>query len=175
MILPPALRKFALLVHIVCSVGWVGADAGFLALAITGLTSQDVQLIRASYLAMGVIAWWAIVPLSFAALLSGLVQALGTKWGLFRYYWVLVKLLIAIVASVVMLIHTQPIALLASAAAAAPLSSADLRGARLQIAVASGAGLLVLLVETALAVYKPRGMTRYGWRKQYEQRQMAKP
>jgi hypothetical protein len=30
--------------------------------------------------------------------------------------------------------------------------------------------LLLLLVATALAVFKPRGMTRYGWRKQYEQR-----
>jgi hypothetical protein len=173
MIMPPALRKLALLVHIVCSVGWMGADGGFLALAIVGLTSQDAQLVRAAYLAMRVLAWWAIVPLCLAALISGLVQEFGTKWGLFRYYWVLVKFLIAIGASAVLLIHTQPIELLANSAAAATLSSADLRGARLQIAVASGAGLLVLLVEMALAVYKPRGMTRYGWRKQREQRHMA--
>ena len=29
-------------------------------------------------------------------------------------------------------------------------------------------GLVVLIVLTALSVYKPRGMTRYGWRKQQE-------
>ena len=28
----------------------------------------------------------------------------------------------------------------------------------------------VLLVAVTLSVYKPRGMTRYGWRKQQEQR-----
>jgi hypothetical protein len=33
-----------------------------------------------------------------------------------------------------------------------------------------GLGLVVLLVITGLNVYKPRGLTRYGWRKQQEQR-----
>jgi hypothetical protein len=35
--------------------------------------------------------------------------------------------------------------------------------------------LLVLLVATTLAVYKPRGMTPYGWRKQHEQRKVSQP
>lgn len=37
----------------------------------------------------------------------------------------------------------------------------------------AGVGLLVLLVITGLNVYKPRGMTRYGWRKQHEQRTLS--
>jgi hypothetical protein len=35
--------------------------------------------------------------------------------------------------------------------------------------------LRVLLVATTLAVYKPRGMTRYGWRKQHEHRKVSQP
>jgi hypothetical protein len=31
----------------------------------------------------------------------------------------------------------------------------------------------VLLVITALNVYKPPGMTRYGWRKQHEERTVS--
>ena len=170
MTMTPRLRKFALTAHIFSSVGWIGADAGFLALAVTGLTSQDAHMVQAVYLAMGLTARFVIVPLSFAALLTGLVQSLGTKWGLFRHYWVLVKFLIAIFATIVLLIHTQPISLLSGAAAERTLSSADLRGPRMQLVVAAGAGLLVLLVATTLAVYKPRGMTPYGWRKQHEQR-----
>ena len=165
----PRLRKFALTAHITSSIGWIGADAGFLALAIAGLTSQDAQMVRAAYLAMGLTAWFVIIPLSLASLLTGLVQSLGTKWGLFRHYWVLVKFLIAIFASIVLLIHTQPIGLLPNAAAETTLSSADLHEPRIQLVVAAGAGLLVLLVNTTLAVYKPRGMTPYGWRKQNEQ------
>jgi hypothetical protein len=170
MTLTPRLRKLALIAHITCSVGWLGADAGFLALAVAGLTSQDAQLVRGAYLAMGLTAWFVIVPLSFAALLTGLIQSLGTKWGLFRHYWVLVKFLIAIFAIIVLLIHTQPIRLLAGAAAETTLSSADLREPRIQLVVAAGAGLLVLIVETTLGVYKPRGLTPYGWRKQHAER-----
>jgi membrane protein implicated in regulation of membrane protease activity len=42
--------------------------------------------------------------------------------------------------------------------------------ARLPLVADAGAALLVLLVATVLAVYKPRGMTRYGRRKQQEER-----
>lgn len=173
MTMTPRLRKFALLMHITFSIGWIGADAGFLALAVAGLTSQNAQMVRAAYLAMGLIAWFVIVPLSFASLLTGLVQSLGTKWGLFRHYWVLVKFLIAIFATIVLLIHTQPIGLLANAAAKTTLSSADLREPRIQLVVAAGAGLLLLLVNTTLGVYKPRGVTPYGWRKRHQQRTVS--
>ncbi len=166
----PRLRKLALTAHITASVGWIGADAAFLALAIAGLTSQNVQTVRGAYLAMQLIAWFVIVPLSFAALMTGLVQALGTSWGLFRHYWILTKFFIAIFATVVLLIHTQPIALVASAAEKTTLAAADLHGARVQLVVAAATGIFVLLVALTLAVYKPRGLTRYGWRKQQELR-----
>ena len=38
----------AITAHITSSVGWLGAVAAFLALAVAGLTSQDVQLVRAA-------------------------------------------------------------------------------------------------------------------------------
>ncbi len=68
-----------------------------------------------------------------------------------------------------MLVHMKPISYLAGVAAEMTLSSSDLR-VQIQLVVAAGAALLVLLVATTLAVYKPRGLTRYGWRKQHEQR-----
>jgi hypothetical protein len=164
----PRLRKFALTVHVTSSVGWLGAVAGFLALAIAGLTSQDAQMVRAAYLAMDLTTWVVIVPLAFASLLTGLVQSLGTTWGLFRHYWVLVKLLISVLASIVLLLQTGSISHLAGAAAETTLSSADLREARISLVLHSGVGLLVLLVPMTLSVYKPRGRTRYGWRKHHE-------
>ncbi|MDQ3220976.1 MAG: hypothetical protein M3Q26_09590, partial [Acidobacteriota bacterium] len=54
-IMTPRLSKFALTAHITSSVGWLGAVVGFLALAIAGLTSDDAQTVRASYLAMELI------------------------------------------------------------------------------------------------------------------------
>ena len=83
------------------------------------------------------------------------------------------QFLIALAATTILVIHTQPISLLASAAADAALSGAHLREARVELVVAAAAGLLVLLGNTALGVFKPRGLTPYGWRKQRQQRSRA--
>jgi hypothetical protein len=169
MTMTPRLRQFALTAHVTLSVGWFGAVASFLVLAVAGLTSRDAQIVRAAYLAMELTGWSIIVPLSFASLLTGLVQSLGTSWGLFRHYWVLVKLLIAVLATIVLLLHMQPTSYLAGMPAETILSSADLGKLQIQLVADAGAALLVLLVATTLAVYKPQGMTRYGARKLHEQ------
>jgi hypothetical protein len=164
----PNLRKFVLTAHITFSVGWIGAVAAFLALAIAGLTSQNTQMVRAAYPAMELTARFVIVPLAFASLLSGLIQSLGTSWGLFRHYWVLVKLLLTIFATIVLLKKMPLIGYAARRAAETPLSSADLRAAGIPLVVHAAGGILVLLVVTILSVYKPWGLTRYGRRKQQE-------
>ena len=166
MTLSPRLRKLALTAHVVSSVGWLGAVVAFLALAVAGLTSQDAQMVRAAYLSMELTTWFIIVPLSLASILTGLVSSLGTTWGLFRHYWVLAKLLLTIVSTIILLLHTKPIGYIAGVAAETSLSSTDLGKLRLQLVADAGAALLVLLVNATLGVYKPRGMTRYGRRKQ---------
>jgi hypothetical protein len=90
----------------------------------------------------------------------------GTRWGLFRHYWVLFKFVLTILAVGVLLMNMSTITLLSDAAARMTFSGADLRGARTDITIGPGGGLLVLLVNTVLAVYKPRGMSHYGQRKQ---------
>jgi hypothetical protein len=165
MIMTPGLRKFALTAHITSSVGWLGAVTAFLALAVAGLTSHDAQLVRAAYLAMELAGWFVIVPFGIATLVTGLVQALGTPWGLFRHYWVVFKLLITIVSTALLLVHMQPTTRLAERAAATALSGSDLRSVRIQLVGDAGAALLALLVATALSVYKPLGMTPYGQRR----------
>ena len=169
MTMTPRLRKFALTAHVTSSVGWLGAVAAFLALAIAGLTSRDAQIVRSAYLSMELTGWFVIVPFSLASLVTGLVQSLGTTWGLFRHYWILAKLLISIFATILLLVHMQPVSHVASVAADTTLSSGDLRGLRIQLLADAGAALVVLLVATTLSVYKPQGRTPYG-RKQDEQR-----
>ena len=175
MTLGPGLRKLVLTAHVACSVGWLGAVAGFLALAVAGLTSQDRRTVAAVYPAMELLTLYVIVPLSLASLLTGLIQSLGTAWGLFRHYWVLVKLLLVCVATVVLLFQLGPIGYLADAAQGAASPIEDLRELRLSMALHAAGGLLVLLMTTILSVYKPRGLTRYGQRKQHEQRKLLVP
>jgi len=174
MTMTPPLRKLTLTAHVTTSVGWVGALAVFLAHALASLITQDEQMVRATSLAMGLTAWFVILPLSLASLVTGLVQALGTAWGLFRHYWILFKLLLTAVATIVLLLKLGPISYLADVAAEISFSSADLIGLRTSLMVHAAGGLLVLLAAAALAVYKPSGMTPYGARKQHEQRALLK-
>ncbi|MBA3425846.1 MAG: DUF2269 family protein [Rubrobacter sp.] len=170
----PRLRKFALAAHITLAVGWIGAVAGYIGLDIAAATSKDAQTLRAAYLAMELIAWYVIVPLALASLLTGLVMSLGTKWGLFRHYWVLISLLLTTIATVVLLVETQTISYFADIATDPTTSGEDLRGLGSTL-VHSVGGEVVLLVILVLNVYKPRGMTRYGWRKQHERRKVTQP
>src|SRR5437899_34960 len=164
MLMSAPVRKFALTTHITSSVGWFGAVAAFLSLAIAGQTSQNAQTVRAAYLSLELTTWAVIVPLSVASLLTGIVQSLGTTWGLFRHQWIVAKLGLTVLATIILLVHTQPIDRVAAVAAERTLSSADLRQLRIQLVADAGAAVFALLVATTLSVYKPWGLTSYGLR-----------
>jgi len=170
MTMTPPLRKLVLTVHLTCSVGWIGAVIAYLALVIAAMTSQEARMLQAVWIAMEVIGWYVIVPLALAALLTGLVMALGTPWGLFRHYWVLISLVLTIFATVVLLVHMQTVSDVAGRAAATP--GAAVGGLPGEF-VHAGVGMLVLLVIQVLNMYKPRGTTPYGWRKQQERRTVS--
>src|SRR5438105_6395042 len=116
MTMTPSLRKFALIVHLIFSVGWIGAVFAYMALGISSMTSLDVQTVRAAWIAMELTGWFVIVPLALAALLTGLVMSVGTPWGLFRHYWVLISLVLTIFCTVVLLLHMPTVSALANMA-----------------------------------------------------------
>jgi len=160
----PAARKFLLTTHVAFSVGWIGALAGFLVLSVMGLISEDALTVRSAYIAMDLINRFVIVPAALLSVLTGIVQALSTPWGLFRHYWVLFKFLIIITATSMLLVKTGPINNMARAAAETALTSADMRGLRLSILGHAIGGLTVLLWVMALGMYKLKAMTPYGVR-----------
>jgi hypothetical protein len=156
----PALRRLTLTTHIATSAGWSGAVLVFLALAVIGLTSEDERIVRGAYLTMAPAAWFVLVPLAHASLLSGIALALGTAWGLLRHYWVAVKLLLTVFATVILLIYMETFRQMAAVAADPIVNLADVRNA--SPVVHSVLALVVLLTTTVLSVYKPWGLTPYG-------------
>jgi hypothetical protein len=164
----PALRRFTFTTHITSSLGWVGAVLAFLALAVIGLTSDDELTVRGAYLVMAPAAWFVLVPLAHASLLSGIALSLGTAWGLFRHYWVVLKLLITVFATVILLIYMGTFRQMAGVAADPVVDLAVVRNA--SPIVHAILALILLLAATVLGIYKPLGMTAYGKRKQDEQR-----
>jgi hypothetical protein len=164
--LPPAARRLALTAHVMSSVGWLGAVGVFLALAVIGWTSADPRTVRGAYLLMEPAAWWVLVPLAFASLLTGVIQSLGTRWGLFRHYWVLAKLLITVLATIVLLVYMRIFRLMAAVAADPDASLEIVRNP--SPVLHAGLALLGLAAATALGIYKPVGLTPYGRRQQRE-------
>src|SRR5262245_32416285 len=99
-------------------------------------------------------------------------MSLGTKWGLFRRYWVMAKLLLTIVSIIILFGVTKTLSHIVALAADTTISIDELRKLSQSPVLHSGGALLVLLVNTMLSVYKPWGRTRYGLRKQREQREV---
>lgn len=160
MIMPSRIRKVALTAHITSTLSWLGAIAGFLALAIAGLRSNHVQLVRSSYLSMELIGWYVLVPLCVASLATGLVMSLGTTWGLFRHYWVVIKFVITVVSAVILFMYTQTLEQMGDLARNSTLSVEALRNG--SPVLHASAAIVALLLNAVLSVYKPRGMTAYG-------------
>ena len=169
----PRVRKLLLTVHVVTSVGWLGAVVAYVALAVVGLTSQDPQVAQASYLSMWVGARFVVVPFSIATMLSGMVEAITTRWGLFRHWWVVAKLALTTVAALILWQHVPAVLRMATLARDSALAAGDLRALQLQLVLHAVGGLLVLLTATALSVYKPRGMTPLARRHEGERRDAA--
>src|SRR5262249_39099689 len=131
-----------------------------------GLSTADSEIVRAAYVGMHLTTWYVIVPLCLASFATGLIEGLGTPWGLFRHYWVVTKLLLTVLATIILFVHTRPIDHVASVAMQTALAGTDLRQLRVQLIGDASAALFVLFVTTTLSVYKPWGMTPYGIRAQ---------
>ncbi len=165
----PGLRKFMITAHITFSVGWIGAVAAFLVLSIAGVTSRNPDIVRSAYISMELISRFAIIPMCFGALATGILEALGTPWGLFRYYWVATKLALTLVATFLLLMHEHAIARAAkwvSDTAGTHLLAADFSPLKTELVQKSALAILLLLGITVLGIYKPWGLTAYGLRKQ---------
>jgi hypothetical protein len=162
------VRRLLLIAHVTSSVGWIGAVCVFLALAGIGLTSQSPNTVRGAYLVMARAAWLVLVPFAFASLLSGVVVSLTTPWGLFRHYWVVFKLLITAFATVVLMIYMETFRHMAEAAGDPTTRLEAIRNP--SPLVHAVLALLILIVATVLAIYKPPAVTPYGRRKQNEER-----
>lgn len=159
-LMTPRIRKTALTAHVGTSVGWLGAVAAFFALALVGLHDTAPGTARGTYTAMQAIGWYVIVPLSLASLGTGVIQALGTPWGLLRHYWVTIKLVITMLATALLLLHLQVVDQTANATA----GGSDLHAMQVQLVIDAAAALAALLVTVSLSVFKPRGLTRRGRR-----------
>src|SRR5690606_32084843 len=150
-LLSPFSKRLVLTIHIMVSVSLLGDSAGYLAVAIRGAVTDDPLLAHASYQMLQMFAFVFGIPLSFAALLTGLLLGLGTGWGVFRYPWVTTKLILIISVIAVG-------ALVLDSGMSAMLTGSG--GAEGQLIAGAAYDVIALVVATVLAVFKPGGRWR---------------
>lgn len=139
----------------------MGAAVGYLAIGIAAETSSSAATVRSSWIAMDLIGWLVIVPMAVGAFISGVALAAGTRWGLFRHYWVIFSLGLTAFATVVLLLHMPGVSLTADVARnATDAHVLSLGGDVPHPAI----GLVVLVLVLILNVFRPAGVTRYGRR-----------
>jgi hypothetical protein len=153
-------RRALLIVHVIVSVGWLGLSLGMLALGITGATAGSAEGAAAAYRSMNVLGDWLLIPISLLSLVSGVVLALRTPWGLARYHWVYVKFWLTLGATA-----ATAFALRARIdAAMADVSAGRDIGATTDLILAPSVSLTIYVFATAVSVAKPWGMTARGRR-----------
>jgi hypothetical protein len=154
------VRRINLVLHVAVSVGWLGMDAVLLVLGATAALTGDPELTRACYLAMDAAGGLMLVPIALLTLLTGLVAGMGTKWGLVRYWWVLVKLVLTLAAATASIFLLR--ANLASAAAETGMPLPDLGRYELDLVIAPTVALVLYTTMVVLSVLKPWGRTGWG-------------
>jgi hypothetical protein len=155
-------RKWLLLLHIVVSVGWLGLNVGNLTLALTGLATDDPGTQHVAIGAMYLIGGTLLIPVSLLSYVSGILLGYYSKWGVFRYRWVLVKFVLTSIAVVLV-----PLSLLPGLRELSVLM-ADTPADRLADLGASGTSMLaaacvstsMYVTNAVLSVLKPWGRTR---------------
>ena len=162
----PVVRKLVLAVHLSVSVGWIGAAAAYLAIGVVAGSSESPETVRGAWIAMELIGWYVIVPLAATALATGVVMAAGTRWGLFRHYWVIFSLALTTFAAVVLVLHMPTVSSTADEARTADAPELHALGGDVGH---PAIGLAVLIAILVLNVYKPRGVTAYGRRRHADQ------
>lgn len=158
--LPVPLRKAVLALHLASAVGWLGIDVVLGILVLNAVLSHDRESAAVSYQAIEIFAAWALLPAGLTCLATGLVLGLSSRYGVLRYRWVAVKLLINIVLTALVPVALRPAA--ASAAEygrqlAAGHVSAGQPTAIFYPPIVSPIALIIAIV---LAVYKPWGPLR---------------
>jgi hypothetical protein len=142
------MRQTVLTAHIVVSVGLLGDSAGFLAVAIRASGTADTAAVLEQMRVLGMFGMVFGIPLSVAAIVTGVILGLGSKWGVFRYPWVTTKLLLNLSVMAVGGLVIGP-------ALAQMLNGGPDRTT--QLIAAASYDVVALTTATVLSVFKPGG------------------
>jgi hypothetical protein len=154
------VRKTVLVLHLLSSAAWIGIDVIVAILVLTGWLNEDPAARALAYQALGTFVAWPMLLAALACLITGVVLGLGTPWGLIRYWWVAVKLVLNVAMCVLVAFVLTPaldaVRQFGEALTANPGATGDVSSLFFPPAVS----LTLLTFATLLSVFKPWGRLR---------------
>jgi hypothetical protein len=155
-----ALRRSVLVAHIVSAGVWIGVDVIVGVLVFVGWFSGDPTVQGLAYQALGTFVVAPMLISGLICLTTGLLLGLGTRFGLLRYWWVVVKLVMNVVLCVLIVFALSPgmaeVVEHGRILAAGGQSPIDVS----QLFFPPAVSLTTLTMATILAVFKPWGRIR---------------
>jgi hypothetical protein len=164
--LSPPARKPVMVLHVIAGISWMGVDIALLSLLITARTTNDPAMVVSGFNAIGIIVPVAVPPLSLLILFTGVLQGLGTPWGLVRYWWVVVKLILSLIMTVLVFVSLLPgvraMAVLSDTTISADALRASLGSLPTGLMFPPIVSFLMLGTAAILSIFKPWGRTPWS-------------
>jgi hypothetical protein len=150
-------RKTVLILHILAAGVWIGVDVIVAVLVVTGRYAGSVTTRSLAYQALATFVVWPMLLSALVSLATGLLLGLGTKWGLVRYWWVAVKLVLNLVLCTLIVLVLQPGMPDVGAYGRDLLTGIPDSDRVAQLFYPPAVSLTTLTLASALAVFKPWG------------------
>jgi hypothetical protein len=87
-------RQLLLVLHYVTSVGWLGVGFCQLTLNLITLSPSESLLRHHAHEIAHILDRWLLTPLALGAAVTGILLSWRSRWGLLRYWWIVVKLVL---------------------------------------------------------------------------------
>jgi hypothetical protein len=154
---PRAARLALLVAHVVATAAWIGLDVALAVLVFVPMLEPSWTAACHQVLPL---LFWPLLTVAVLSLLSGVALGLVTRWGLVRYWWVAIKLVLNLVLVTLVVVLLGP-----------GLDDAGRHGRALAAGVPDAVevprlfmppsvSVTLLVLATGLSVWKPRGRVR---------------
>jgi hypothetical protein len=164
--LTPRWRQAVMVLHAICGIGWMGVDVALFVLLMNARTSENAAVVASGFNAIAMIVPATVPALSLGMLATGLLLGLGTRWGLVRYWWVLVKLVLALIMVVLVFTSLLPgigeLAVLSAAGVSADALRASLGPLPTMLLFPPVVSFSMLGAAAALSIFKPWNRTPWS-------------
>ena len=154
-------RRAALVVHIASAGGWLGVDIAMAVVIVAALVTRDLATRTSCLRVLELITVWPLLACGLVCLLSGLVLGLGSTWGVLRYRWVAVKLVLNLVLTALVVVALRPEVAHQAEAARRAATGEPVGFDLTNLIYPPTVSPTLLLVAMTLSVVKPWGRIRW--------------